>query len=42
MKTKIQLRMQRLGLYITHQRNGNVQVMSKKYENDINFQKPLK
>ena len=29
-----------LGIYISIQRNGNVQVMSKKYESDINFQKP--
>jgi len=30
----------RLGIYISIQRNGNVQVMSKRYEKDINFQKP--
>ena len=30
----------RLGIFISIQRNGNIQVMSKRYENDINFQKP--
>ena len=34
-------RQKQLGLYISYQQNGNVQVMSRKYENDINFQKAL-
>ena len=35
-------RQKHLGLYISIQQNGNIQVMSRKYENDINFQKPIK
>ncbi len=30
----------RLGIYISIQRNGNIQVMSKRYEAEEDFQKP--